>query len=166
MRRRVAMIVFFLFPGIWARAFCAESLVADDEGLSRAIQYSMQGDLDRAISEYDNMIFLDPKCALAYYNRAKLYENKGNFDQAILDYGKTIACDPKYELAYYYRAVIYQARGLTDEATADYNRILQITKSDRLGIHQGDRPYARFGQRPLQQGACLCGCKAVYACEF
>ncbi|MDD5255344.1 MAG: tetratricopeptide repeat protein, partial [Candidatus Omnitrophica bacterium] len=128
------LVVLFLVFGVSSRGFCAEDDKNDiDDGcLTRAIQYTMKGDLDSAIAEYGVAIFLNPKCSLAYYNRAKLYEYKGSYEQAVIDYGNAIACDPAYEQAYYYRGIVYQTCGMHELAIADYSKVLEISDNKRI----------------------------------
>jgi len=46
----------------------------------------MHGDCDKAISDYDEAIRLDPNLALAYLGRANAYTKQGNLDAANADY--------------------------------------------------------------------------------
>jgi hypothetical protein len=69
---------------------------------NRGMVFLKSGQLDKAISDFDRAITLDPQYAKAYYNRGLAYDMLGRLDQAILNYKKTIALNPFYYEAYYY----------------------------------------------------------------
>ena len=50
--------------------------------------YHAKGDLDRALTDFNNAIEFDPKSAAAYYNRGLVYWAKGDLDRAFADYNK------------------------------------------------------------------------------
>ena len=54
----------------------------------RGTASSNQRDLEREIAECNKAIQLNPRNAVAYYNRGNAYKSKGNLDQAISDYTK------------------------------------------------------------------------------
>ena len=57
-------------------------------------------DYKGAIAEYSKAIALNPKYAIAYYNRGISYNNKGKYDKAIHDYNVALSLNPKYIFAY------------------------------------------------------------------
>jgi tetratricopeptide (TPR) repeat protein len=58
--------------------------------LMRGRAYIYKGDNDRAIADYNKAIELDPKHAVAYYNRGIAYSDKGDNDHAIADFRKSL----------------------------------------------------------------------------
>jgi tetratricopeptide (TPR) repeat protein len=56
--------------------------------------YFSKGDYDRALTDYDQVIQLDPRLALPYTNRGNVYVNKGDYDGALIDYNQAIQLDP------------------------------------------------------------------------
>lgn len=52
------------------------------------------GEYGKAIAEYDKAIDLEPRYALARFNRAYAYGETGEYDKAIADYSKAIELDP------------------------------------------------------------------------
>ena len=61
---------------------------------SRALALDESRDHDRAISDYNEAIRLDPKYAGAYYNRGLAWRGKGDFDRAIADFTTAIKLGP------------------------------------------------------------------------
>jgi tetratricopeptide (TPR) repeat protein len=51
-----------------------------------AVVYHKQGELDRAIAEYDLTLEIDRNYEDAFYNRGQIYASKGNTPQAYNDY--------------------------------------------------------------------------------
>jgi tetratricopeptide (TPR) repeat protein len=62
-----------------------------------------KGDTDRAIADYNEGVRLNPKYAVAFYNRGNAYSRKGDTDRAIADYSEAIRLYPKYALAFCWR---------------------------------------------------------------
>ena len=57
----------------------------------RADVYQQQGDLDRALEDYNHASRIDPTYAAAYYSRGLIYEKKGDTAQARAEYNSAIA---------------------------------------------------------------------------
>jgi protein O-mannosyl-transferase len=93
---------------------------------NRGNAYLNQGDLDRAISEYDKAIEINPGSFLAYNNRAGAYLKKGDQAKALSDYGKAIELGPTFPEAYYSRGTLYLNRGDLAEALSDFSRAIAI----------------------------------------
>ncbi len=61
---------------------------------NRGLAYGDKGEYDRAITDYDKAIALNPEDAVAYYNRGVAYEELGNKQQAATDYQKALSLRP------------------------------------------------------------------------
>ena len=61
---------------------------------NRGVLISSQGDLDRAIADYDAAIQIDPNYAAAFYNRAKAWPQKGDGAHADADSAEAVRLDP------------------------------------------------------------------------
>ena len=105
-------------------AACASSQAI--EYYNRGNAYLSEGDLDRAIADYDQAIALDPEDAKAYFHRGLAYARKGDLDRAIADYDQAIVLDPQYADAYFNRGVDYADKGDFDRAIADLERALEL----------------------------------------
>ena len=88
---------------------------------------------DRAISDFNKAIEIDPKHAMAYSNRGNAYGEKGQYDRAISDYTKAIEINPRFAAAYYNRGLAYHKKGEYDKAWED------VYKAQSLGlqVHPG-----------------------------
>ena len=62
--------------------------------------YAREGECDKAISDYDESIRLDPKFADACRARGLVYASMGEQDKAIADYTEAIRLDPNISAAY------------------------------------------------------------------
>ncbi|MFY9839519.1 MAG: tetratricopeptide repeat protein, partial [Xanthobacteraceae bacterium] len=84
------------------------------------------GDFDRAISDYDQAIELNPKSGMAYNNLCDAYLDKGDNDRAIGDCNRAIQLDPTLAIAYRNRGNAYRYKGEAGSATADYNQAIEL----------------------------------------
>jgi tetratricopeptide (TPR) repeat protein len=75
--------------------------------LNRGLDYYNNGDLDNAISAYDQAIQLNTNYAEAYNNRGQSYSDRGDLDHAIHDYDQAIQLNPNLAEAYNNRGVAY-----------------------------------------------------------
>jgi tetratricopeptide (TPR) repeat protein len=69
--------------------------------------YSRQGDLGKAIEEFQKAITLKPGYADAYHNLANAYQQKGEFDLAITNYQEAIKYNPTLWQSHQNLAAIY-----------------------------------------------------------
>ncbi len=66
-----------------------------EQVLARGVEWAVKGQFDRAITDFEEAIRLDPKCADAFYNRANAYAEQHQYDRAIADYDAAIKLNPK-----------------------------------------------------------------------
>jgi len=102
-------------------------------------------DFDSAIAAFTETIRLDPKLALAYYNRGWAYGNKGDHDTAIADYTEAIRLDPKLVAAYYNRGVAYLEKGDDDKAIADCTEAIRLEPKLAKAYNNRGVAYRRKG---------------------
>jgi tetratricopeptide (TPR) repeat protein len=94
---------------------------------SRAIAYSMTGQLDSAIEDFKKAIELDPTSEQAYYNLAALYATVGSYGSAAETYTTLRSVHPNTDFghgALLYRAQVYVAMGDYEQAAADLDEYL------------------------------------------
>jgi lipoprotein NlpI len=93
---------------------------------NRCWAYSDKGDPDRAITDCNDAVRLDPKLANAYLNRGKAYSDKGDFDRAIGDYNQAIELNPKSSMGYNNLCDAYLDKGDNDRAITHCNQAIRL----------------------------------------
>ncbi len=81
-----------------------------------------RGLYDRAISDFNKALEIDPEHAMAYNNRGNAYSAKGFFDLAISDFNKAIEINPRYADAYNNRGHAYYNKRKYDKAWEDVHK--------------------------------------------
>jgi len=89
-------------------------------------EYSCKGDNDRAITDYNKAIKLDPNNPEVYYLRGIVYYERKDYDRAIKDYNKAIKINPKVAMIYNNRGKAYEFKGDNKKAFEDYNKAIEI----------------------------------------
>jgi lipoprotein NlpI len=94
------------------------------------VEYGMsngaKGDLNAAITAFNQAISIDPKFAPAYYNRGFAYSLQGKQDEAISNYDQAIQLEPNYKAAYYQRGSLKGQKGDFDAALADFSQVVTL----------------------------------------
>jgi lipoprotein NlpI len=93
---------------------------------NRGAIYSMKGDKNRAIADFNKAIRLRPDYASAFNNRGNIHKEKGDIDRAIADFSEAIRFKPDYVEAFINRSSAYEIKGDKTRASAD------ITEARRL----------------------------------
>lgn len=113
----------------------------DQEQLSRAyamraLGFSLRGQYDRAISDYDAAIRIIPDFAVALNNRAWAYFRSGRAPQGLGDVERSLELNPLSEHAWDTRGHIRQVMGDFAGAFADYERAVQIGGERMIKLYQ------------------------------
>lgn len=90
--------------------------------LAAGLQAVIQGDTATATNKFREVVALDPKSKLAYYNLALIEQNAKDATAAETDYRKTIAIDPNYAPALYNLGIIRADAGTPVEAIDLYRK--------------------------------------------
>ncbi len=93
---------------------------------NRAWALESKGNNDRAISDYDEALRLDPKYAHALANRGTAWRNKGDHARALADLDEAIRLQPNYAYAVFQRAYTLRAKGDLERAIADYTEAIRL----------------------------------------
>ncbi len=112
-------------------AACSEDVNPTDRGMT----YLEQGDYRKAIDAFDEAIGLDPRDAIAYYNRGVAYYSLDRSEQvrggldlyqlAIQDFNDAIRLNPQAD-AYYSRGVAYRKLGQFERAIEDFDEAIRL----------------------------------------
>jgi tetratricopeptide (TPR) repeat protein len=87
---------------------------------------------ETAIASFDKAIEIDPKNALAYYEKGIANGMKGEHDKAIVSFDKAIEIDPKNALAYYEKGIANGMKGEHDKAITDFDTAIEIDPKNAL----------------------------------
>lgn len=88
--------------------------------------YFDNGQMDKAIEQYDMALALKPNSFKAYNNLGMIYDRLGQKEKAIASYKKALEIKPNYPLVNNNIAVIYKGLEQYDEAIAYYQRALAL----------------------------------------
>jgi tetratricopeptide (TPR) repeat protein len=92
----------------------------------RGVEYGKNGELDRAIADFEQAIKLNPQDAGLYNNRGLAWKLKGELDRAIADEDQAIKLDPTLASAFYNRGLAWNAKGDLDRAIASYDQAITL----------------------------------------
>ncbi len=118
----IGIILFFLVLSSCTSTPQPKDTIAPNDAdayNNRGFAYYLKQEYDRAITDYNKAIELDPKYAMAYNNRGIAYFLKKEPDKSIADYSKAIEINPKYADAYNNRGVAYYLKKEYDKAWED-----------------------------------------------
>jgi lipoprotein NlpI len=90
----------------------------------------------RALSDCNEAIRLDPAYAVAYLNRGNAYMNDGDFERALEDFNEAIRIDPQNAWAYTSRGELYKRKRDFDHALGDFNKATQLEPNYALAIFE------------------------------
>lgn len=119
---------------------------------NRARIYVRQGNLEKALNEYNKAINLSTDNAAAYYsNRSAIYAALGNYQKASADADKAISLEPDFGLHYYRKARLFYIKKDYEIALSFLNQA--VNKSPQFSpsrvlrgeiyAHQGNFELAR-----------------------
>ena len=112
-----------LYGGIW---FYEKAIEKDprcyDAFFNRGKTYSMQGNYEKALTDFDNAIKSKASFSLAYAYRGLILSALSNNSEAILSLNKAIRIDPVNGALYYHRAQHYYKLGKYKSAWADVKK--------------------------------------------
>lgn len=96
---------------------------------NRALAWHNKGDLEKARSDYDQSIALNPAFAPSYGQRAKVYLQTQDYDRALSDFDQAIRLKPAGPFSagwFNNRAEVFVATGDYDRALADYGKSIEL----------------------------------------
>jgi tetratricopeptide (TPR) repeat protein len=97
---------------------------------NRGLGYLRSQQFDRAMSDLNESLRLNPESAFALDNRGDVHREQGRLDKALLDYNAAIRLDPTFSASYLNRALTFEKMGNLESARADFEAVLAM-KSER-----------------------------------
>lgn len=123
--------VMFLLGFAPMRKDWLEGRDGDNQRLSDA--HLLRGDImvsilqmERALSEYEEAIRLDPRSAVAYYQEGSIYFRRGDLDRTLLSLRRALAADPGYEGANLAVGIIMVRKKEYEEACRAFEAELRV----------------------------------------
>lgn len=92
--------------------------------------YDNQGQLEKAIQEYQIALRLSPYDVEAHNNLANVYIRQRRFEEAIQEYLAALKLKPNYPDAHFNLGVAYGMKGLTDKARDEFEITLKLRPND------------------------------------
>lgn len=114
--------------------------------LNRGEIYLRKGEMEKAISDLDQAVALNPANAHAYNNRGIYYFRNQQNQKALAEYNKALAVNPHYFNAYLNRGNVWGRLGFYQRAEADYNRALSINPHSFLAYFYRGITYRSLGK--------------------
>ncbi len=114
---------------------------------NRGMAFRSNGEIDRAIEDYDRAISLMPDYYVAINNRGVALMAKGDFDRAIADFDRAIQLKPDYFAAFGGRAAAYGRKGLFDRAIADLDVLIKADPKNAALVRERGAMKAKIGDR-------------------
>ncbi len=108
--------------------------------------YYYKGEYDKALSDFNKAIELDPDDYSAYCNRGSVYERKGEYARALSDYNKAVELNPKDPVIYFYRGLIYESKGEFDGAINDLNKAIELNPEYYFAYNHRGRAFYNKGE--------------------
>lgn len=127
----IMLLVFFLYVGIsilFYRAAKGGIAILGDAAFfnRRGLLRSVRGEANLAIEDFTKAIALEPKCALAFFNRAVTYRDLGQRQRAMADLQNAVELEPKDATSYYLRGCVLMELSEYENAVADFSRAIGL----------------------------------------
>ena len=97
-----------------------------DAHLSDGLERAWEGDIDGAITAFDQAIAVAPDLSVAYLNRGLAYDRQGEGARAIADLDRAVRHAPQSARAYYNRSLLLRKQGDTKRADVDEQRAINL----------------------------------------
>jgi tetratricopeptide (TPR) repeat protein len=101
------------------RLASSSAMASKDELYDRAVDFVADGNLDEAITTYEQALVIDPGFTDAMHGIAMAYADKGDFERAIEWGKKLVELTPDDTLAHTSLSMFYQRAGMIPEAEAE-----------------------------------------------
>lgn len=101
--------------------------------IERAYAQFKQGDINKAIEDFNEAIRVNPHSAFLYSERGNFRQkNLGDKQGAIDDYTKAIRINPRNAMFYFWRSQTHHDLGNEQRAIEDYNEAIRLAPEDTM----------------------------------
>lgn len=112
---------------------------------SRGVAYGINGDIKKAIVDFDSSISIKPSFAVAFNNRGLIYNKIGENENAIKDFTQAISLSPASAINYINRGFVYKATGDYNHALSDYSEAIKLNPKSKTGYYNRATIYSQMG---------------------
>jgi Flp pilus assembly protein TadD len=114
---------------IFVMGGCASKEKRAEGHFKKGFDYQNQGDLDKALEEYNKALELNPNYIQVYTNLGTVYLGKGNYDRAIQNFKKSLELNYLDKKAHYNIGVAYIYKGEAEKAE-EHLKFLKSIRSE------------------------------------
>lgn len=121
-RGEYSFLVIMLF-------FCCSGVVAAsdvNELIFQGADYHYKGDLDKAVSSFEQAVKLEPENEYAHNQLGILYGKKDKFDKAFREFLTVADIDRQNTFAFLWLGILHLRKGEMNQAFEMFNKIIQI----------------------------------------
>jgi len=118
--------------------FCYSSVVAAadvNELIFQGADYHYKGNLDKAVSRFEQAVQLDPENEYAHNQLGILYGKKGKFDKAFREFLTVAKIDRQNTFALLWLGILHLREGEMNQAFERFNKIIQIDQNNADGYY-------------------------------
>jgi tetratricopeptide (TPR) repeat protein len=119
-----------------------------DVYIKKGRAYAREGQPDKAISEFDRAIELDPTNGTAYAFRGIAFLQKGSTERAIADLSQGIVLEPTNALAFDNRGHAYSELGRFEKAISDLTQAIKLDPGMSAAFRRRADAYEKTGDFP------------------
>jgi len=102
---------------------------------SRGSVWLQKGEYDKAFTDFNEAIRLEPGAATYWSNRGNALMHKKEYDKAVADFNEAIRLDPKYAKVYNSRGYAWVTKKEYDKAFTDFNEAIRLDSKDAWAYH-------------------------------
>lgn len=104
----------------------------DEAYYARGFYYQQEGQIEKALNDYQKTITINPYHTLAYYNAGYIYFSQKNIPMAIRHFEMSARANDEFEKPIYMMGLCNEALGKIEEAKKFYTRCLQLNPNFEL----------------------------------
>jgi tetratricopeptide (TPR) repeat protein len=116
--------------------------------VNRALAYIAQGQMQRALDDYNKGVEVAPKNAQPYYYRGVFYATQADVDAALRDFDTALSLNPKLVPALLQRARIHKTQKNFSGALEDYSEAIRL--EPKAAAAWSERGYVCLLQRDFE----------------
>ena len=120
--------------------------------MERGRLYFRENRFDKAFSDFNQIININPRHAKAFLSRGNVYVCKGKIEKALSDYQRAVELDPELTLAYMNQSVIYLNIKEYKQGIKISNEGIKIAKEKELSIENKTELSRLYTQRGVLYG--------------